>query len=106
MGLHNARNLEVLDISNNRVRRISTNPLRSLDWLVELKVDNNLICKVQGTPFMSMPRLKVLSMKNNRMATLNEQTFTNLRGNLAVLDVDGELLLSFHIYCEFIVKLL
>lgn len=89
MGLHNARNLEVLDISYNKVRRVSTNPLRHLDWLVELKVDNNQICKVQGNPFTSMPRLKVLNLKNNRMVTVSEQTFNNLRGNLAILELDG-----------------
>lgn len=89
MGLHNARNLEVLDISYNRVRRIVTNPLRHMDWLVELKLDNNQICKVQGNPFASMPRLKVLNLKNNRMASVAEQTFSNLRGNLAQLELDG-----------------
>lgn len=90
MGLHNTRNLEVLDISYNKVRRVSTNPLRHLDWLVELKLDNNQICKVQGVPFASMPRLKVLNIMNNRLSSMSEQTFGNLRGNLAILDLDGE----------------
>lgn len=89
MGLRSVRNLEVLDLSGNKVKRISTNPLRNLDWLVELKIDDNQICKVQGEPFSSMPRLKVLTMRNNRMISITEPTFRNLRGNLAVLDLEG-----------------
>lgn len=89
MGLTSVRNLEVLDLSGNKVRRIATNSLRNLDWLVELKMDDNHICKVQGEPFSSMPRLKVLTMRNNRMVSVTEPTFRHLRGNLAVLDLDG-----------------
>lgn len=96
MGLRSVRNLEVLDLSGNKVRRISTNPLRNLDWLVELKMDDNQICKVQGEPFSSMPRLKVLTMRNNRMISVTEPTFRNLRGNLAVFDLDG----MFHFLLE------
>lgn len=89
MGLSSFRNLEVLDLSGNKVRRIATNSLRNLDWLVELKMDDNHICKVQGEPFSSMPRLKVLTMRNNRMVSITEPTFRHLRGNLAVLDLEG-----------------
>lgn len=95
MGLRSVRNLEVLDISNNKVRRVATNPLRNLDWLVELKLDNNNICKVQGEPFSSMPRLKVLTMRNNRMVSVTEPTFKHLRGNLAILDLEGSLFFLF-----------
>lgn len=41
------RNIEVLDLSNNGIKRISSNPLRGLDWLVELKLDDNRICGIQ-----------------------------------------------------------
>lgn len=92
VGLRSVRNLEVLDLSNNGIRRITTNPLRGLDWLVELKLDDNRICKVQGEPFSSMPRLRVLTMRNNRMRTITERTFRSLRGNLAILDLDGKCL--------------
>lgn len=91
MALRSVRNLEVLDLSGNKVRRIATNPLRNLDWLVELKLDDNQICKVQGEPFSSMPRLKVLTMRNNRMVNIMEPTFRSLRANLAVLDLDGKI---------------
>lgn len=89
IGLRSVRNIEVLDISNNKIKRVATNPLRNLDWLVELKLDNNQICKVQGEPFSSMPRLKVLTMRNNRMIGVSELPFKQLRGNLAFLDLDG-----------------
>lgn len=89
VGLRSVRNLEVLDLSNNGIKRITTNPLRDLDWLVELKLDDNRICKVQGEPFSTMPRLRVLTMRNNKMSTIVEPTFRSLRGNLAVLDLDG-----------------
>lgn len=89
IGLRSVRNLEVLDLSNNGLRKVSSSPLRGLDWLVELKLDDNRICKIQGEPFSSMPRLRVLSMRNNRMATLPEISFKTLRGNIAVLDLDG-----------------
>lgn len=95
MGLRSVRNLEVLDLSGNKIRRIATNPLRNLDWLVELKMDDNHICKVQGEPFSSMPRLKVLTMRNNRMVSVTEPTFRHLRGNLAVLELDGWFLHEF-----------
>lgn len=36
-----------------------------------------------------MPRLRVLSMRNNQLRTIKERTFRNLRGNIAILDVDG-----------------
>lgn len=90
MGLRSTRNLEVLDVSGNRIRRVATNPLRNLDWLVELNLDDNAICKVQGEPFASMPRLKVLTMRNNRMKSVTEPTFRHLRGNLAMFDLDGK----------------
>ncbi|XP_055921081.1 protein artichoke [Eupeodes corollae] len=89
VGLHNMKNLEVLDLSNNAMRSVSTLPLRSLNWLVELKMDNNQICKVQGYPFEVMPRLRVLSLRNNNFRTLHEKTFSTLRGNIAILDLDG-----------------
>jgi len=37
-----------------------------------------------------MPRLRVLSMRNNQLRTIKERTFRNLRGNIAILDVDGK----------------
>lgn len=89
VGLRSVRNLEVLDLSNNGIKRITTNPLRGLDWLVELKLDDNRICKVQGEPFSTMPRLRVLTIKNNKLSTIVEPTFRSLRGNLAILDLDG-----------------
>lgn len=89
VGLRSVRNLEVLDLSNNGIKRITTNPLRGLDWLVELKLDDNRICRVQGEPFSTMPRLRVLTMRNNKMSTIVEPTFRSLRGNLAILDLDG-----------------
>ncbi|XP_054733079.1 protein artichoke [Anastrepha obliqua] len=89
IGLRAMRNLEVLDLSTNGVRMVNTMPLKSLNWLVELKMDNNQICKIQGGPFETMPRLRVLSMRNNRLRTIKERTFRNLRGNIAILDVDG-----------------
>lgn len=45
---------------------------------------------LQGEPFSSMPRLRVLSMRNNRMSRIHEASFRNLRGNIAILDVDGK----------------
>lgn len=47
IGLKSVRNLEVLDLSNNGIRRVSSGPLTGLNWLVELKLDDNRICKVQ-----------------------------------------------------------
>ncbi|KAM7356632.1 artichoke [Cochliomyia hominivorax] len=89
IGLRSMRNLEVLDLSTNGVKMVTTMPLKSLNWLVELKMDNNEICKIQGSPFETMPRLRVLSMRNNRLRTVKERTFRNLRGNIAVIDMDG-----------------
>lgn len=38
VGLESLRSLEVLDLSNNRLSRVSSNSLASMEWLVELKV--------------------------------------------------------------------
>ncbi|XP_017122249.1 protein artichoke [Drosophila elegans] len=89
IGLRSMRNLEVLDLSTNGVKLVSTMPLKALNWLVELKMDNNRICRIQGSPFETMPRLRVLSMRNNQLRSIQERTFRNLRGNIAILDVDG-----------------
>ncbi|CAD7081148.1 unnamed protein product [Hermetia illucens] len=89
VGVRSMRNLEVLDITSNALRKINTMPLQVLNWLVELKLDDNNICKVQGQPFDNMPRLRVLSMRNNRMKMMTEKTFKNLRGNIAIFDIDG-----------------
>ncbi|KAH8256145.1 hypothetical protein KR026_009175, partial [Drosophila bipectinata] len=89
IGLRSMRNLEVLDLSTNGVKLVSTMPLKALNWLVELKMDNNQICRIQGSPFETMPRLRVLSMRNNQLRSIKERTFRNLRGNIAILDVDG-----------------
>ncbi|XP_075162124.1 artichoke [Haematobia irritans] len=89
IGLRSMRNLEVLDLSTNAVRTVPTMPLKLLNWLVELKMDNNEICRIQGSPFETMPRLRVLSMRNNRLRSIKERTFRNLRGNIAIIDMDG-----------------
>ncbi|XP_013108530.2 protein artichoke [Stomoxys calcitrans] len=89
IGLRSMRNLEVLDLSTNAVRTVHTMPLKLLNWLVELKMDNNEICRIQGSPFETMPRLRVLSMRNNRLRSVKERTFRNLRGNIAIIDMDG-----------------
>ncbi|EDV52522.1 protein artichoke [Drosophila erecta] len=89
IGLRSMRNLEVLDLSTNGVKLVSTMPLKALNWLVELKMDNNQICRIQGAPFETMPRLRVLSMRNNQLRSIKERTFRNVRGNIAILDVDG-----------------
>jgi len=47
IGLRSMRNLEVLDLSTNGVKLVSTMPLKALNWLVELKMDNNQICRIQ-----------------------------------------------------------
>ncbi|KAK4880062.1 hypothetical protein RN001_008208 [Aquatica leii] len=89
VGLKNLRSLEMLDLSNNRLSRISTGNFDNMEWLVELRLDNNNICFVQGTPFNSMSRLRVLSLKNNKMMSFPEYSVQNLRGNVAVLDING-----------------
>ncbi|XP_063221711.1 protein artichoke-like [Bacillus rossius redtenbacheri] len=88
-GLRELRSLEVLDLSHNRVARMAGDSLRGMEWLVELKMDNNNLCSIQGLPFDEMPRLRVLSLRNNSMRHVSEQTFRRLRGNVAVVDVDG-----------------
>lgn len=89
LGINSIRNVEVLDVSGNRVRRLSTSDLHGLDWLVELKLDDNHICRVQGEPFDAMPRLRVLTMRNNRIGHIVESSFRSVRGNLGVFDLDG-----------------
>lgn len=94
VGLRSVRNLEVLDLSGNFIRKITPNPLRGLDWIVELKLDNNKICGIQGEPFATMPRLRVLSIRNNQLIRVPESVFRNLRNNIAILDIDGEIRLD------------
>lgn len=88
-GLRSLRSLEMLDLSRNRISKVSSKTLEKMEWLVELRMDDNIICGVQGSPFNSMPRLRVLSMKNNKMMSFPEQAVYKLRGNIAVIDIDG-----------------
>lgn len=88
-GLRSLRSLEMLDLSKNRINRVAAgNDLERMEWLVELRMDDNNICGVQGS-FNGMPRLRVLTMRNNKMMSFPEQAIDKLRGNIAVLDIDG-----------------
>lgn len=64
IGLRSVRNLEVLDLSNNGIKRVSSGPLKGLNWLVELKLDDNRICKVQVISqikqIVTQPNYKIL----------------------------------------------
>ncbi|KAI4464731.1 ig(immunoglobulin) and lrr(leucine rich repeat) domain [Holotrichia oblita] len=88
-GLQNLQSLEMLDVSFNRLTEVENGALDKMEWLVELKMDNNAICGVRSISFNRMPRLRVLSMKNNKMMSFPERAVQKLRGNLAVLDIDG-----------------
>lgn len=64
-----------------------------LDWNALYSLVFNTLTTLipsQGAPFETMPRLRVLSMRNNHLRTIKERTFRNLRGNIAILDVDGK----------------
>lgn len=64
-----------------------------LDWNALCSLLYNTLTTLfpfQGAPFETMPRLRVLSMRNNHLRTIKERTFRNLRGNIAILDVDGK----------------
>jgi len=41
VGLESLRSLEVLDLSYNRLSRVSSDSLATMEWLVELKVFKN-----------------------------------------------------------------
>ncbi|GJQ85651.1 hypothetical protein Trydic_g20200 [Trypoxylus dichotomus] len=88
-GLQNLQSLEMLDVSFNRLTEVESGALEKMEWLVELKMDNNAICGVRGVSFNRMPRLRVLSVRNNKMMSFPERAVQKLRGNLAVLDIDG-----------------
>ncbi|XP_068620779.1 protein artichoke-like [Battus philenor] len=61
--------LEVLDLSFNKLKKISKESFQYMEWLVELNLDNNQICHISGQPFDTMPRLKVLSLRYNNFMT-------------------------------------
>ncbi|XP_018336498.1 protein artichoke-like [Agrilus planipennis] len=88
-GLRALKSLEMLDMSNNGLVRISSSSFELMEWLVELKLDDNRICAIHGTPFNLMYRLKVLSFKNNRLLSFPENAVRKLRGNLEIIDVNG-----------------
>ncbi|KAM3962801.1 artichoke [Aphomia sociella] len=88
-GLRLLTSLEVLDLSYNKLTKITRASFQYMEWLVELNMDNNLICYINGQPFDTMPRLKVLSLRHNKLSFVSETTFTKLRNNIAILDIDG-----------------
>lgn len=94
-GLQNLQSLEMLDVSFNRLTEVESGALDKMEWLVELKMDNNAICGVRGVSFNRMPRLRVLSFRNNKMMSFPERAVQKLRGNLAVLDIDGEFVYAY-----------
>ncbi|XP_021182892.3 protein artichoke [Helicoverpa armigera] len=88
-GLNQLTSLEVLDLSFNKLMRLTRASFQYMEWLVELNLDNNMICHISGQPFDFMPRLKVLSLRHNKLSTVLENTFSKLRNNIAILDIDG-----------------
>ncbi|CAH0404652.1 unnamed protein product [Chilo suppressalis] len=88
-GLRQLMSLEVLDLSFNKLTKIVASSFQYMEWLVELNLDNNLICHIGGKPFDFMPRLKVLSLRFNKLPSVNEDIFSKLRNNIAILDIDG-----------------
>ncbi|XP_030753584.1 protein artichoke isoform X2 [Sitophilus oryzae] len=88
-GLKGAKSLEMLDLSHNGIKAVVSPNLEKMEWLVELRLDNNKICGVNGSPFNNMPRLRVLSLKNNQLMSFPERVIERIRGNIAVLDIDG-----------------
>ena len=78
-------NLQVLDLSFNRIRRIEYDMFR-FENLRVLHLDDNQIEQVDSKSFVDMGSLNYLSLEGNRISRLADETFQNLH-NLKFLNL-------------------
>ena len=78
-------NLQVLDLSFNRIHRIEYDMFR-FESLEVLHLDDNQIEKIDSKSFVDMRSLKCLTLEGNKLTQLADETFQNLH-NLRFLNL-------------------
>ncbi|KAJ8007076.1 hypothetical protein DPEC_G00113810 [Dallia pectoralis] len=79
-----AANITTLDLTSNRIARMSPEQLSPLQRLETLDLSYNNLLDIKAGSFPSLP-LKTLIMNNNRISTLEANCFVNLSSTLHVL---------------------
>lgn len=64
MGLESLRSLEVLDLSDNRINRVSSESLAAMEWLVELKVYSPKIITIPSIHAILQKMLQTVAVSN------------------------------------------
>lgn len=87
----NLPNLEILDLSSNRLEKIlKVTDSNGLKMLEKLNLANNLINHIENDAFRCLSNLKVLSLRGNRVAKGNQ---SNDRTKLGIFDANIKIIL-------------
>lgn len=93
--IHNARNIGILFLRDNKLRRIASNTFgnasntfdnASLPRLENLYLDNSQIQEIDSNAFIGLLRLRELNLSNNQITTIAPHAFAGL-GNLISLNL-------------------
>lgn len=76
--LRNLRNLNILDLTANKIQSIHSNAFRSLKKVSELCLSQNLLHEIPEKLFVDMTRLKKLLLFSNDIEFLHSHSFVGL----------------------------
>lgn len=83
----------LLDLSFNKITRISENTFTSLPNLEYLYLSANSITELHGNAFLGLSKLRELTLNNNKMSVVNSRCFNDL-SRLKDLNMEKNLLQS------------
>ncbi|KAL1140925.1 hypothetical protein AAG570_000853, partial [Ranatra chinensis] len=92
------RKLEEVDLSFNRIPKVTTGTFSDLDRLKNLYLPDNIISQVDRGAFANLAELTGLWLRGNRIPNLPPEAFQNLP-NLQILDLAFNSLKEFNFAC-------
>lgn len=90
----NMRNLQSLDLRDNKIVNIESRAFKDLTSLTELFLQNNLIVTLNEKLFSTMTNLVEIYLLNNKIKYLNPATFTIPAGRLKTIYLLGNVCIN------------
>jgi len=84
----NLENLEILDLSHNKIKQFDSPIFANLKKLKELRINSNQIEKIDSNLFQNLENLEILDLSDNKIIQLDSAVFANLK-KLKELRVDS-----------------